>query len=292
MKHNRLTGLIFGLMLGVAAHQAWATGLNDTLPGRLAELHIYDRTEGYRLPVYWHRGKAYVVGNPGNEYEISLANKVSGDLLAVISVDGVNVLTGQTASSKQGGYIFRGGESHSISGWRKSQEQVAAFYFTSLSDSYAGRTGRPNNVGVIGVALFQRKHKPVAVMPHAFESKSDHFQSPQPMLNPAPEIEAGRGEVMPQMPAHRAKSLDKPQLRERLGTGHGRIEDSPVHFEEFERATSRPAEILTIHYDSYVNLAARGVVRSSGYACAGGSRHVGCSRAFPADSRFVPDPPY
>ena len=33
--------------------------------------------------------------------------------------------------------------------------QTAAFYFTDLADSYAARTGRPDNVGVIGVALFR-----------------------------------------------------------------------------------------------------------------------------------------
>ena len=36
-------------------------------------------------------------------------------------------------------------------------DEIAAFYFTSLGDSYANRTGRPDNVGVIGVALYQRK---------------------------------------------------------------------------------------------------------------------------------------
>jgi len=295
MKLNRLKGLIFGLMLSlpVVGHQALAAGANDALSGRLAELRIYDRTEGYRLPVYWHRGKAYVVGNPGNEYEISLDNQISGDLLAVISVDGVNVLTGQTASSQQGGYVFKGGESYSILGWRKSQEQVAAFYFTSLSDSYAGRTGRPDNVGVIGVALFQRKPVVVAPRAHVYESKPDALYSPQPA---APASEADLAREMPQMQSsmRKAESIARPQQSERLGTGHGRIEDSPVHFEEFVRATRRPTEVLSIHYDSYANLVARGVIPTHyGMQCRGTMRHAGCSQAFPGDPQagFVPDPP-
>ena len=44
-----------------------------------------------------------------------------------------------------------------IDGWRKSMDEVAAFYFTALPDSYAARTGRPDNVGVIGVALFREE---------------------------------------------------------------------------------------------------------------------------------------
>ena len=48
-----------------------------------------------------------------------------------------------------------------ITGWRKSLERTAAFYFTDLGDSYAARTGRPQNVGVIGVAVFQEKAPPI-----------------------------------------------------------------------------------------------------------------------------------
>jgi len=33
--------------------------------------------------VYWHEGRAYVVGKPGNEYRITLRNRMREDLLAV-----------------------------------------------------------------------------------------------------------------------------------------------------------------------------------------------------------------
>jgi hypothetical protein len=311
MKLNRLNGVVYGLLLGLSAvgQQAQATDAHDALTGRLAELHIVDRTAGHRLPVYWHHGKAYVVGNPGNEYEISLSNRISGDVMAVVSVDGVNVLSGQTASSQQSGYVYKSGESYSILGWRKSREQTAAFYFTSLSDSYAGRTGRPNDVGVIGVALFQRKPKPVAVAPrrHISESKSDYSQLSKPIPPPpgsAPEFQADQVQELQQMPEKQADSLVSarraapegsayPRQSERLGTGHGRIEDSPVRFVEFERATSKPAEVLTIYYDSYANLVARGIVPRYRTTCEGSSRYAGCNQPFPGDLQtgFVPDPP-
>ena len=50
-----------------------------------------------------------------------------------------------------------------ITGWRKSLERTAAFYFTDLGDSYAARTGRPQNVGVIGVAVFQERPKRICL---------------------------------------------------------------------------------------------------------------------------------
>ena len=51
-----------------------------------------------------------------------------------------------------------------------------------------------------------------------------------------------------------------PQKSTTLGTGHGRSEESHVTYTNFERATSSPAEIITIHYDTYENLLAQGVI--------------------------------
>ena len=124
--------------------------------GRLAQVSVYDRNENRQLPVYWHDGKAYVVGRPGNEYQVSLRSR-GEEVLAVVSVDGVNVVTGETAAAQQSGYVLAPGRSMDIRGWRKSMERIAAFYFTELPDSYAARTGRPENVGVIGVAVFRKK---------------------------------------------------------------------------------------------------------------------------------------
>src|SRR5215470_2862130 len=129
--------------------------------GRLVDLTVYDRTEGRRLPVYWHDGRAYVVGKPGNEYQVSVKNRLREDVLAVVSVDGVNVISGETAYPAQTGYVLSSYRNYDILGWRKSLAETAAFYFTALPDSYAARTGRPDNVGVIGVAVFRERPRPV-----------------------------------------------------------------------------------------------------------------------------------
>ena len=64
-------------------------------------------------------------------------------ILAVTSVDGVNAVSGETASPEQSGYVIDAWGSVEITGWRKSLDRTAAFYFTDLGDSYAARTGRP-----------------------------------------------------------------------------------------------------------------------------------------------------
>src|SRR5262252_4843457 len=126
-------------------------------------VEIFDRTEGRVLPMYWHEGRRYVVGKPGNEYAIRVRNGAGGRVLAVMSVDGVNVITGDTASTQQSGYVLAPYETAEIAGWRTSLSHTAAFYFTALPDSYAARTGRPDNVGVIGVAIFAEKQRPIAL---------------------------------------------------------------------------------------------------------------------------------
>ena len=131
------------------------------LAGVAVDVEIRDRKSGRVLPVYWHDGERYVAGEPGREYEIAIRNRNGCRILAVTAVDGVNVITGRTASPAQSGYVVDPWGSVEIDGWRKSMDEVAAFYFTSVPDSYAARTGRPDNVGVIGVALFREVARPM-----------------------------------------------------------------------------------------------------------------------------------
>jgi hypothetical protein len=203
--------------------------------GGLVDLSVYDRTEGRRLRVHWHEGRAYVVGKPGNEYQVTVRNRLREDLLTVVSVDGINVISGETADPGQTGYVLSPNRSYDILGWRKSLAETAAFYFTALPDSYAARTGRPDNVGVLGVAVFRRKVQP-----------------PPVSMAPAPPYSPG--------PARREAAADN-AAEARLGTGHGRREQSVVQHVAFERATSAPAETISLYYDSYSNLLARGIIR-------------------------------
>ena len=127
----------------------------------VADLSIVNRSTGERLPTYRHGGRLYVAGKPGDRYALELRNRTGERLLTVVSVDGVNVVSGETASASQRGYVLAPLGSTEIAGWRKSSQDVAAFYFTALPDSYAARTNRPTNVGVIGIAAFREYREPV-----------------------------------------------------------------------------------------------------------------------------------
>jgi hypothetical protein len=151
--------------------------------------------------------------------------------------------------------------------------RTAAFYFTALPDSYAARTGRPDNVGVIGVAVFRERARPIVL--EEFRRKDAaraEGQSAPASANAPADAKAEANDSVAQ------------SMRERLGTGHGRSETSYASYTRFERASDAPAETIAIYYDSYENLLAQGVPV--------GSPPLARLRAnpFPDAGRFVPDP--
>ncbi|MEJ7734462.1 MAG: hypothetical protein WKG00_35355 [Polyangiaceae bacterium] len=97
----------------------------------------------------------YVIGEAGSRYVIVLSNHTDTRFEAVVSVDGLDVLDGRTASFKKRGYLLDPRGELEIDGFRQSSDSVAAFRFGSVRDSYAAQKhGETRNVGVIGVAVF------------------------------------------------------------------------------------------------------------------------------------------
>lgn len=237
--------------------------------GTPVDIEILDRKSGQVLPVYWHDGERHIAGEPGREYEIRLRNQGGGRVLAVTSVDGVNVITGQTASTLSSGYVLDPWNTVQIDGWRKSMDQVAAFYFTALPDSYAARTGRPENVGVIGVALFGER---VQAMPAAEEplARADSAAAPA-----AAEQDSSRAKSA-------ARGSGMVAEDSRLGTGHGRRMDSGAVYTAFDRASDEPDAVIRIYYDSRKNLVARGIIP--------GPDRYARRLPDPFPQGFVPDP--
>src|SRR6185503_12401308 len=79
-------------------------------------------------------------------------------LEVVLSVDGLDVLDGKSASFAKRGYIMDPRAEIEVDGFRQNMDEVAAFRFGSVRGSYAGlKTGDTRNVGVIGIALFNEE---------------------------------------------------------------------------------------------------------------------------------------
>lgn len=264
--------------------------------GQHVDVQIVDRDSGETLTPILHDGAWWVAGRPGARYRVSIVNRDGQRTLNVLSIDGINAMSGETAAWHQSGYVLMPYGSFGVDGWRKSLEQVAAFTFASLPDSYAARTDRPANVGVIGVAVFDeraplipaaagqaepaKRTAPYSATP---STSADTVAPPPP---PAPAVraplpsrdESPRAALQPQSPP-----LEELAQHDRLGTAHGAIERSVIRWVSFHRARPTPDEIVTIHYDRLERLIAMGIVAPPQPPIA--------ANPFPDDHRFVPDPP-
>jgi hypothetical protein len=260
--------------------------------GSLVDVSVIDRDTGATLQTVRHDGKLYIAGTPGHRYAVQLYNRSGARVLTVLSVDGVNAISGQTASPSQSGYVLDAYQNLEVDGWRKNMSEVAQFNFTALDNSYAARTGRPDNVGVIGVAVFRER---VPIWRERDDKISMHEAPAQPPADnaptaapiPPPASAAAETARSAGAPAGAVKDSafaqrPTPKPEESLGTGHGSRESSYASYTSFERASSSPDEVDSVWYDSYRNLVARGVIREP--------RPIAADpQPFP-NSGFVPDP--
>jgi len=251
--------------------------------GSLANVAVINRTTGERLQVYRHGGRMYVEGKAGERYAVEMRNRTGGRILTVLSVDGVNAVTGQTAAASQSGYVLSSWGRAEIAGWRKDMSDVAAFYFTALPDSYAARTGRPDNVGVIGVAVYKEYVEPPRVMleaPAPAKSEAAGRLSAGDAAGRMSASDAAGASAAAAAPAPSESAAQRNKMaEEKLGTGHGERLHAPTQHTEFRRASSTPSETIAIYYDSRQNLIALGIV----------PRYAKLPQPFP-NGGFVPDP--
>jgi hypothetical protein len=298
MKTKSLSFLLHAIAL--AAGALLAAGPAQAAGG-LIDVNVIDRDSGARLPMYRHHGQWWVAGRPGARYAIEVRNTTGARVLGVMAVDGVNILSGETAGWDQSGYVLSPRQTARITGWRKSDSEVAAFNFTALSNSYAARTGRPDDVGVIGVAVFREKAAPPPSSPPPSpppQSSLPPPPSPPPPASP-PEPTAVPSRPVPASPggapADAAESATRSSENARgrsaspsLGTGHGEREYSYSAKTGFERESSQPDEVIAIRYDSRDNLIALGVIPRP----APQPQPQPHPRPFPDSAPgYVPDPP-
>ncbi|HEY1695920.1 MAG TPA: hypothetical protein VGG39_27320 [Polyangiaceae bacterium] len=119
---------------------AITVSLRDAWGEPLDAMHVGDRT--------------YVAGTQGERYAIVIANHSARRFEAVATVDGLDVINGQSGSFSNRGYVLMPHASLEIDGFRQSEDVVAAFRFAKVRDSYAAQRGEARNVGVIGIAFF------------------------------------------------------------------------------------------------------------------------------------------
>jgi hypothetical protein len=133
-------------------------------------------------------GDLRLQGRSGDLYRLAFANQGRRTVEVVTTVDGLDVLNGRPGTIANRGYVVRAGERLVIEGFRKSEDEVAAFRFSAPDDAYAANTpqGDPRNIGVIGVALFtldDPANEVVATSPRPFpgDAPRDPRFAPPPL---------------------------------------------------------------------------------------------------------------
>lgn len=238
------------------------------------------------LPAYYHRGDRWILGTLGQRYRIHLRNPTGERVEAVVSVDGLDALDGRSAGFAKRGYVLPPYGELTIDGFRTSLNAVAAFRFSSVRDSYAGRKGDDRNVGVIGVAFF-RERAPVVVPTYPWRRddapSADRGGGSAPAPSHAPHPSPPRSSAG----TAEARKLERPGI----GTAFGEQRESRVNETSFERESARPVATLQVRYDDREGLRAQGIAVPPPYE----GRHDEARRREAADpfpgSRFASPPP-
>jgi hypothetical protein len=263
---------------------------------------VLEDASGGALPVFYHEGRTFVLGEPGERYVVRVTNPTAERVEAVVSVDGRDAISGRVADYRaQRGYIVPPYGSVTIDGFRQSLSAVAAFRFANPEDSYSARMGTPENVGIVGVALFAERNRRPAPQPVLRAPRpSARYDADGPSARDERDSRRADGaatrrsaESAPPAPAKgeaesrgRGPTAAPRDSVDNLGTEYGETRESNVVEVPFERASSRPTRVLSVRYDDVDGLRARGIDVRPRWS----RRAPEEPEAFP-NSRFAQPPP-
>jgi hypothetical protein len=253
---------------------------------------------GRELPTFHYAGQTFVMGRFGERYNVRVENHTGRRVEAVVTVDGRDVVSGSVGDFvHERGYLIDAYDQVLIEGFRQNWSEVAAFRFTNPGNSYSARMGTPENVGVIGVAVFPERIRevvartpvrPQKIAPAApAESRDDRARAPSAARSSG--AASGLG-TMSGADSERKREAAAPMpsaSTDNLGTAYGESVASSVTETAFERANrGRPAEIIALRYDDHDGLVARGIAVDPP-----APRAFRGPDAFPRNHRFAPPPP-
>jgi len=240
------------LLAGAALAQpalAHPRGLFET-PAELVAVSV--ELDGQPAPLYPASdgsGRFYVEARRGSRYSVVLVNRTGERIAVVLTVDGLNAISGERDTGRGRMYVLEPWQRTTIQGWRTSLQDVRQFTFVDEQASYAARSGKANEkMGWIEVAayrerrVFVRSATPAAPhWPEPYDANRDaagKSEAPAPAATPAP---------------------GQAQARSYPGTGWGPRAEDPVVLVSFD-PEREPSERVTLRYEYRPALVALGVL--------------------------------
>jgi len=214
---------------------------------------------------YYHKGRTFIEGRKGTQFSIRLRNNSHQRKLFVPTIDGLSVMNGEEGSFSSGGYIVQGNSSITIDGWRTSDKEVAEFFFSSPEGSYRKQMKRGNNLGIIGVAVFDEYYVPPTFVYTCSNNSTPYIPQTQPWFTTGTTTGSGLNTS-----TYTSASLcgtgtggsgsvgSLPVTKQALGTGWGEQKLSEVTAVNFEREES-PSTTFEIYYNTREELEKEGI---------------------------------
>jgi hypothetical protein len=244
-----------------------ASPSQSDLRGQLVDVRML--VEGKTAPLYsrqwtWNSQRRYFEAFHGGRYAIQLRNLTDRRIGVLMTVDGLNVVSGERSnlSLNEEMYVLDPFESAVVRGWRTSLDDVRQFVFVDEQRSYAERTGQANgDMGWIRVATFEE------VRPYAWGNikglyrggADDRGGVPAPS---APELEGRAGDQKAQrgaQPNSQGLARDEARGDESFpGTGWGESREDHVNRVQF-LAAATPTDQLVLRYEYASGLRALGI---------------------------------
>ncbi|MEP7119374.1 MAG: hypothetical protein ABJE95_00465 [Byssovorax sp.] len=249
----------------------------------LMELTMMVETNGSLVAAheYFHQGQMYVEGIDGSRYALRVKNLTGARVLMVMSVDGLDVASGEEASFSCGGMVLTAQRTYDFEGYRLDKDAVATFRFGGVGGSYAAQMGKPRNIGVIGAALFEELvpppppppppviHGPPGgypppMAPPGFGPPMAGGAPPPPFAasafgGPPPAPMAAPSPVAARAPVPTPGAPRVAPAAQSLGTAFGERREAKITSTTFERATTSPATVISLRYEHREALRALGI---------------------------------
>ncbi len=233
---------------GLAETPASLVAVSVELDGRPASL--YPAADG--------SGRFYVEARRGGRYAVVLANRTAERVGVVLTVDGLNAISGQRDEGRGRMYVLDPWQRTTVRGWRSSLADVRQFTFVDEQASYAARSGKANDkMGWIEIAAY-RERRP-------FVHSAPQVERPRPgRVEAEGDAARSKGESAPE-PARDAAEATAPtplggaSARAYPGTGWGERRHDPVVLVSFD-PESEPGERVTLRYEYRPALVALGVL--------------------------------
>jgi hypothetical protein len=251
--------VIAGAALAVPA-LSHPQGLPETPSSLVAVSVERDGRPASLYPAVDGSGRYYVEARRGSRYAVVLANRTAERIGVVLTVDGLNAISGQRDEGRGRMYVLDPWQRTTVRGWRTSLEEVRQFTFVDEQASYAARSGKANaKMGWIEVAAYRERRPFVRHVPQVVRPEPEYVGNEGDSARAKAEAAA---EPAPDSAEAAAPSLlGRAAPRAYPGTGWGERRHDPVVLVSFDPA-SEPGERVTLRYEYRPALVALGVLPS------------------------------